>query len=145
MQENLNHYKEVLAIEHIEKLCLITNNCDAYEKYKDMIKVEFKDDSYINTLYEIRNKIHSGYVLLTHPMAGSLKPNQTPYKSVLLVRADKMDYQSIALIENAIESTLKFLKQRKLPNWSEKCLKDFRTLDLSFIDGAFLRQHSIIF
>lgn len=69
----------MLEIEHIEKLCLITNNYDAYEKYKDMINVEFKDDSYINTMYAIRDKIHLGYVLLTHPMAGSLKPNQTTF------------------------------------------------------------------
>lgn len=69
-------------------------------------------------------------------MAGSLKPNQTPYKSVLLTLGENLDYDSIALIENTIESANKFLKLKGLPKWPNSILNDFKILDLSFMDGA---------
>ena len=94
------------------------------------------DASYIDVLLEVRDYIHEGHVLLSHPMAGSLKPNQTPYKSVVLEglpasREEIID--SVMLIETSIETAHKFFRGRALPDWSEKIKKDFQTVDLSFL------------
>lgn len=123
---------------------LITNNDKVYFKYKDKFTVIFPNISYLEILQLVRDKVHSNYKILTHPMAGSLKPNQTPYKSVLLMPSDTIDYNSITLIENAIESANKFLKFKSLPKWSNSILNDFKTLDLSFMDGATLNKSTYI-
>ena len=78
-----------------------------------------------------------GYKLITHPMAGSLKPNQTPYKTVIVGKnTGKTDYESIVLIENSLEAAHKFLKFKSTPNWNDKILNDFKTVDLSLIENV---------
>lgn len=117
-------------------LLIITNNNRVLEKYQSIHTIEFHDETYLEVLVAVRNKIHQNYKLLIHPMAGSLKPNQTPFKSVILMETELTDYNSLMLIENAIESANKFLKFKSLPKWSENCIYDFKTLDLSFVEGA---------
>jgi hypothetical protein len=39
-------------------------------------------------LLTVRDHIHSGARLLTHPQAGSVKPYETPYRSVLVYRPE---------------------------------------------------------
>lgn len=116
---------------------IITNNSKVYNKYKDLYSVIYLEDGYYtDVLYKTRDLIHEGCRLLTHPMAGSLKPNQTPYKSVIVTRAEKTDYESIMLIENSLDAALKFLKFKKTPEWNEKILNDFKTVDLSLIENV---------
>ncbi|MBP1926789.1 hypothetical protein J2Z76_002659 [Sedimentibacter acidaminivorans] len=117
---------------------IITNNHKVFQKYKDRYDVLFlQEGSYMDVLNETRNKVHRGYKVLTHPMAGSLKPNQTPYKSIIIGEGRGVtDYESINLIENSIEAAIKFLKYKSTPKWSEKILKDFETVDLSFIENV---------
>ena len=61
---------------------MVTNNCRCYEKWRDRFQMEFEADwTYLDVLTKARDYIHKGYHLLTHPLAGSLKPNQTPLNS----------------------------------------------------------------
>ena len=122
---------------------IVTNNVQCKDRYQGEYEVRYNGDwSYLDVLFEVRNLVHLGKLLLTHPMAGSLKPNQTPYRTVVLgdkTMEDKKAYEDIELIENSIESCQKFLRCRVLPDWPESIRKDFRTLDLSFIEGAMSR------
>ena len=117
---------------------IITNNDKVFQKYKNAYDVIFLEKgSYTDVLNETRNKIHIGCKLLTHPMAGSLKPNQTPYKSIIIEKSsDKTQYESVILIENSIEAAFKFLKFKATPKWNEKILDDFKTVDLSLIENV---------
>ncbi|MEF9942276.1 MAG: GrdX family protein [Lachnospiraceae bacterium] len=117
---------------------LVTNNNRVEKKYKGDMQVILLE-SYFEVLTKVRDKIHEGYVLLTHPLAGSLKPNQTPYKSILLELSEdkKLDGRSLELIEAAIETYYKFKELRELPNYSEKVKEDFKTIDLSLVENAF--------
>ncbi len=117
---------------------MITNNYKVFQKYKDMYEVLFLEEgSYVDVLNKTRDRVHSGYRILTHPMAGSLKPNQTPYKSIIIGEGSGViDYESITLIENSIEAANKFLKYKSTPKWSERILRDFETVDLSFIENV---------
>jgi hypothetical protein len=117
---------------------IITNNSKIFEKYKVVYEILFlENENYIEVLYKTRDKVHQGYKILTHPMAGSLKPNQTPYKSIVLQNTvGKTDYESVKLIENSIEAAQKFLKFKSTPKWSEGILNDFKTVDLSFIENV---------
>ena len=117
---------------------IITNNSKVYEKYKEKYEIVFlKDGSYIDVLEKTRDYLHLGYKLLTHPMAGSLKPNQTPYKTVVTEKkCGKADYESITLIENSLQAAEKFLRFKQTPKWNDKILNDFKTVDLSFIENV---------
>ncbi len=117
---------------------IVTNNQKVFERYKDTFEILFLDQgSYMEVLNKTRDKVHEGYKILTHPMAGSLKPNQTPYKSVILKKAaSNTDYESVILIENTLAAAEKFLKFKATPSWSERILKDFQTVDLSLIDNV---------
>ncbi len=120
---------------------MVTNNDKAYNKYKEHMEcVLLEEGTYLDVLEKVRDYIHLGHKLVSHPMAGSLKPNQTPYKTIVLEK-DKSKasreevLESVNMIENAIASAEKFFRGNKLPNWPEYIKKDFKTVDESFING----------
>lgn len=122
-------------------ILIVTNNSKVFIKYKENYNIEFIDSE---TMYEVliktRDLLHLGYKLLTHPMSGSLKSNQTPYKSILLVKNNNFenaDFDDILMIENAIENYNKFIKNRHITNWTENIKNDFKTVDLSLISSMF--------
>lgn len=116
---------------------IITNNSKVYNKFNSKFNVIYLENgSYTDVLYTIRDLLHGGYILLTHPMAGSLKPNQTPYKTVIAIKSEGItDYESVMLIENSIDAAFKFLKFKKTPEWNMETLDDFKTVDLSLIEN----------
>lgn len=122
------------------KNVMVTNNRRCFEKWEGLIQVDYHEEwEYLDVLLAARDYIHRGYFLLTHPLAGSVKPNQTPFKSVILSEqslegAEK--FRDLMLIEESIEAYHKFMKNRPLPNWTESVAKDFRVIDLSLMEGA---------
>lgn len=103
---------------------------------QERFEVIYSEVVYTEILYQTRDMIHRGYKLLTHPLAGSMKPNQTPYKSIMLEKNIKADDESVVMIENAILSAEKFLKQKAIPPWNDKIRDDFKTVDLSLIENV---------
>lgn len=122
------------------QLTIVTNNPKCHRQYSPRYEVLFDPTwDYGDVLKRSRDLVHQGQLLLTHPMAGSLKPNQTPYRSIVLsdtTLEDKEPYQDVLLMENSMAAYEKFLQCRKLPNWTESIREDFQTLDLSHIEGA---------
>jgi len=111
---------------------LITNNPLVSAEYLNAKKpkVEYLETNLLDLLIHIRNYIHKGHKLLTHPLSGSVKPNETLYKSVLISeKTNTTDLQSVKIIEECIAVTQKFA-QRKI---SDEHLKDLQTVDLSLI------------
>ena len=119
---------------------IVTNNPQCYEKYRDRCTVEYDESwTYLDVLVRVRDHVHAGSQIITHPMAGSLKPNQTPYRSVVLAAdtiEDKEPFNDLLLIENSIDAHNKFMRNRKLSDWPPEIRRDFQTVDLSLIDGA---------
>ncbi len=117
---------------------LITNNKLVYEKYKDQLKVIYDEEfNYVGILEMVRNKIHEGYGLLTHPLSGSVKPNETPYKSILLSdNKSELDTRGLMIVEESILTAKKFLNDKQTPNWTERILDDFRVIDYSLISNV---------
>jgi len=112
---------------------LVTNNPMVKEKCQSELKVEYLDADLLGILTHIRDRVHKGYKLLTHPMSGSVKPNESPYKSVLISdNPDSIDPQSVSIIEECIQTVRKFPKKH-IP---EKHLHDLQTIDLALIRSA---------
>lgn len=121
-------YKEVL---------LITNNPMVNDFLESMIYKFIKGNT-MSVYKEARDMIHKNYILLTHPLISSLKPNETPYRTVAISTKPKesLDLESLMYIEKAMEVTERFLKIKPIGDLSEKLLKDFQVVDFSIIENA---------
>lgn len=113
---------------------VVTNNPSVKEKYSYEYSVEYFDVSYKNLLEKVKMFIEDGHKLLSHPLSGSVKPKETPYKSVLLSKTkEEIDIKSLRFIINSLDSCDKFDKISSLNN---KADEDFQVVDLSLITSA---------
>lgn len=114
---------------------ILTNNPLVAEKLKDTHNVIYKDISYEELLKEVRDRIHEGHLLLSHPLSGSVKPNETPYKSVMISeRKEEMDSRSLSLIENALQACRKF--EDKSGRYEAKVYEDFQLIDWTLLESG---------
>lgn len=119
------------------KCILITNNDRAAEKWEKDVKEVVMTGSYEEVLEKTRDLIHTGHKLLTHPQASSLKPNQTPYRTILVYgEAGTCSAEDVALIEKAMETFEKWNAIKKLPEYDEKIAYDYKTIDMSMIENV---------
>ncbi len=121
--------------DKIVQKIVVTNNPKVLENIENKnIKISYYQDySYIDILYKVRDLVHLGYSLLTHPIVSSIKPYETPYKTIVLCESNSnLDIDSLYLIENAISLSLNFLDKpvRKLtPSIDE----DFKLIDYKLV------------
>lgn len=119
---------------------VLTNNPKVRTAWSDRVNLTFVDGGLKDVLDTARNAIHDGAILLSHPLSSSLKPGETPYKSLLLEQrsADKVDIDSLSLIEEAIHALEKFEVRyaKRRPLYTDKVHRDFQMIDLSVINSA---------
>ena len=122
---------------------MITNNYLCRDAFQDRLPVEYLEDaSYLDVLLRTRDCLHLGHTLETHPLAGSLKPDRMPFKTVILSeRRPDAEYGCMQeiLIENALDVCRKLTGERGVPAWSEKLRQDFREVDLSIMEQTVAR------
>jgi len=112
---------------------LVTNNPLVVAEFQGTFQVDFPDTDLLGILIRVRDHIHKGHRLLTHPLSGSVKPNETLYKSVLIsAAADETDMHSVMTIEECIQAVQKFAS-KSVP---EQYLNDMQVVDLSLIRAA---------
>ena len=113
----------------------VTNNPKVLESKDIDLEVIFIDSTSKDVLIKVRDYIHKGHRLLTHPLAGSVKPNETPYETVLVSSKSygEVDLDSLTLIENSMSTLEKFLNIRKIPDWSYEVLEDLKLIDYDLI------------
>lgn len=117
---------------------ILTNNplVVACMEGKILGTIEFHEGkSYRDILIMVRDKVYAGHTLYTHPLAGSVKPNETPYKSVVVsVEPHGFSEMESEIISNAIAVCDKF----KPIGWqlAERHHKDFQLIDYTLLSGA---------
>ncbi|NLY87152.1 MAG: GrdX protein [Clostridiales bacterium] len=121
-------------------MIIITNNDKVYEKFSERYKVVLIDGTYKDVLIKVRDMIHLGHKLLTHPLMGSVKPNETPYRSIAIAdQIDRVDTGDIIIIEESIMTFDKFAKVDR-PNRGQDATTtmkvDYAEIDLSLIGNA---------
>lgn len=116
------------------KTIIVTNNPLVLKELSASYEIIYKETTYEGILSEIRDLVHKSYRLLTHPLSGSVKPKETPYKSVMMEKGDALDVNSLALIEKAVEACGKF--EDRTHGYPQEILEDFRLIDLELIKGA---------
>lgn len=114
---------------------IITNNPLVYERLADSRNLIYKEISFEAILQEARDKIHQGHTLLSHPLSGSVKPNETPYKSVMIGRKKgNVDQWSVSIIENALQACGKF--QFRSDSYEPQVYEDFQLIDWTLLESA---------
>lgn len=122
----------------VEPLIIITNNPMVMNKMSNKLESVFIDGTLMDVLKHVRDYVHKGHSLLTHPLSGSIKPNVTPYKTVLIsyINGKTIDIESLSIIESSIHTAEKLMQLKEIPKWSEKILDDFSLIDYDLIYHA---------
>ena len=117
------------------KFIIITNNPLVKEELGGLYNVEYLEISYEDILRTVRERIYKWHELLTHPLSGSVKPNETPYKSIMISEDIRgLDIKQMRIIESAIQSCKKF--QFKSDQYAPQVYEDFQIVDLTLISSA---------
>ena len=124
----------------IEKAILVTNNDRVYEKYKNEIKIILLN-TYEEVLIKVRDMVYDRHLLLTHPQASSLKPNQTPYRSVVVYpKGNEDNMKDIMLIEKCVQVYYEWQEIAPSPEkYADKVATDFKTIGLSVVENIIPR------
>ena len=115
---------------------LVTNNPAAAAKYEDMYEVVFVEGTAAAVITAVRDFIHTGRRLLTHPLASSVPPKDSPYKSVLIsgeASAGPPDFDSLRIIEGAAAVYSK-IDVTKI-NIPQAIAEDFMAIDCEMLAG----------
>lgn len=129
---------------------LITNNQQVHQEYTGKSDRLLKQIDYmpekdlLGVLRHVRDLVHVGHELLTHPLTGSIKPYETPFKSICVDAAiGPIHFASVQIIEDAIVTAEKFLKDKRQVVYPESVLEDFRLIDLSLINSGIESIHAV--
>ena len=126
----------------MKRVKIITNNPLVRAKYPEL--TVFSEVGAEGVLVEVRDLVHLGAVVLSHPLSGSILPGVSPYKSIIITDCDGnspggVDFESVSLIEKALELL------KKPPDgflgFDGKVLEDFQVIDLDLMDCAII-SHS---
>ena len=112
---------------------IITNNPAVEGAYPESAK--FYEAGVLEVFIIVRDMVHRGAKILSHPLSSSIKPWETPYKSIVVSSTQgNLDFESLKYIENAIG----VMKNRSIGNhvYSVEVLEDFSVIDLDIINSA---------
>ena len=115
---------------------VLTNNPMTRDALSPTSRVVFIPCGIRQVFDEAATYVAQGHPLLTHPLAGSVKPGETPYRSMLLGSdaSSDIDARSCRLISNAIDSCDKFTDRAA---WLDSQARaDLQAVDLAIIQSA---------
>ena len=116
----------------------ITNNPLLLDK--GFTALEFHNTDVLGLFRIIIPEVAVGYRLLSHPLTGSIRPDITPYKTVLLSASPgAVDPVSLQLIDRATGYAERLYRLRETPlytQWDARTREDFQLVDLSIVEQA---------
>jgi hypothetical protein len=115
---------------------IVTNNPIVAKKYENVF---FVDGSVEEMLIKVRDMVHAGYELISHPLAASLRMIYSPYRSVIVgnYRANVVDFLSAEIIEDSIIKYKRLTSHRKEDTVNDA---DYQTVDLDLLESALSEQ-----
>jgi hypothetical protein len=115
------------------KSLIITNNPLVASKAENAVFIE---GTSLDVFIKVRDTLHLGSRLITHPLAGNLRVQDIIYRSVAVVKSEApIDFQSVQLIEAAID------KIRAESPISQEKLETKLLSDLQLIDFELVKSH----
>ena len=106
------------------KYTIVTNNPVIKEEFDN---VHFIDGSFLDVLIKVRNMVHGGHVLISHPLGASVRMLFSPYRSILVGETnEKVNLFSLEIIEASIINYQKNMEKR---NPDKKNAQDYSMID----------------
>lgn len=114
---------------------VVTNNPALYQTVSSGHLVK---GSSLDVLISVRDAVHLGSRLLTHPLCGNLRPYQQPFRSVLIQKnpGALVELESLSFIEEAILAYRSCQDRLLLP----ETLSDATRGDYAFVDFELMRE-----
>jgi hypothetical protein len=120
----------------------ISNNPDLRECVS---KIEIVNGSALSVLIRGRDMIHLGYELAASPLYGNFKPNQQPYRTLVLKSGRDISHASAASTHaeslNLIEEAINIYSREKIirapGELPDSIDKDFRYVDFALMKETF--------
>ena len=114
---------------------ILTNNPLVVRCLEKWYAIAYEDVGYRDILVKVRDLVYLGHTLYTHPLSGSVKPNETPYKSIVVSDVPHGFNADMAnMMGGSIQVFDKFTpKNREL---TQKLLEDFQLIDYTLLCGA---------
>jgi len=120
------------------KSIIITNNPAVAEKHQNVL---FVDGTVEDTFVQVRDLVHQGYELISHPLAASLRMMYSPFRSIILGRKlGKMDFLSAEIIEDSIIKYKIHTDHRKKDTANSD---DYQMVDLMLLESALHEQQAL--
>lgn len=120
-------------------MIIVTNNPKVRDTFIDKETI-WVNGSFRDVLIQVRDMVHQSHTLLTHPLSGSVKPNETPYKTIAIEPGIRLDIDSLLMIENAIDVYDRLQADRETPSWPLGVLADFMVIDCDLINCAVIKR-----
>lgn len=121
------------------KYRIVTNNPMVFDKFGASHDVDFHDLSSKELLCIVGESVSEGYALLNHPLYGSVKPNETPYRTILLAKEGSSPFaassaESSEMMFKAHTTFEKFTDKQKITD--PDLLADYQVVDLALASSA---------
>lgn len=96
--------------------------------------IEAIEGDTLAVLKAAKDEIIKGYKLITHPLTGSIRPDISPYKTIVITKMPgKLDIESLNIIENAIDYTESLYSNINNQKWDIQSIRDFQLIDFDLI------------
>jgi len=120
---------------YCRELLIITNNPQAHT-ISNADVLELKGDC-IDIIAKALHMVSQGHKLLSHPLSGSIKPNQSPYKSLVLTAAmGTIDEASLQILHKSLSQAEEMRLQSFLPGMRSNFDEDFQAIDHDLLVNA---------
>ena len=117
---------------------IVTNNPMAAKEFAGQGEVRlYPEDTYREILVRARDLVYIGHRLCNHPLYGSLRPHETPYRTVVLSdRPQTPDEEECLIMPETITRIDTFTPpdRAKMP---QRILEDYQMIDCSLVRNTF--------
>ncbi|MDO4988071.1 MAG: GrdX family protein [Synergistes sp.] len=113
---------------------------------KKVSSLRYVDGDVFDVLAAARDMVHKGFVLLADPLYGNFKPNQQPYRTIVLRSPQspgEVDIFSLDLVENALGIYRDSHVTAQRGTRGCDIDRDFRMIDFALIEET-LRTYSLL-
>lgn len=114
---------------------ILTNNPLVVRCLNGRYTIRYEEAGYRDILVKARDLVYVGHTLYTHPLSGSVKPNETPYKSVVVSKVPhEFSAEQAEIMSNAVAAFDKFTPRRR--ELTDQLREDFQLIDYTLLCGG---------
>jgi hypothetical protein len=110
---------------------IVTNNPGVSDKFENVL---FTEGTYEDVLIKVRDLVHQGFELISHPVGASIRMIYSPYRSVVIGKKnEKINPYHVETIENSIINYRKLLEGRNIDYVNAE---DYALVDIQHLEDA---------